>query len=430
MRGKVKKNFVWIIFIGIVIVYILYHLFAIVFPNIKTESARIIHVFDSIDANAYIIRDEKIIEDDVSGFVNFTLNDADKIEKDGVIALVYSSESQGLLNKKIDIIRDEIYRLENLKKFSFSLSSSPGAINQQAYLELNELIKNVGNYEFNKLDKGRENILYLLNKRQIAAGQNLNLSEKISHLNNELVQLNAQNNSPIRKVLAQESGYFVGTTDGYENSFDYNNVYNITTDEIDSLQKNYFVNYDNSNTAKLVTDSKWFVACKLKKSDVLQLKLDQYVELYIPLASASNIRAKVVAINQFDRNAPAAVVFQCDYIDKNILSIRNEPIKINVAEYKGVLVNKSAVHEKKLSRSVVNKETDEEVVEEKLVKGVYIRRGKQLIFKEIDIIFSDTDYVICNPNPDKLKLFSEGGTVKEYDEVVVEGRNLYEGKFV
>lgn len=429
MTGKVVKKIVKLFFLGTIFVYVMYHLCVAIFPSMKTETARIIQVFDSIDAQAYIIRDEKLIDEDLSGFVNFTLTDADKIEKNGVIAMVYSSESQGILSKKAETIKNEINRLENLKNFGFALSSSPNSIDQQAYLELNDFIKNVCNHEFNKLAKKRDDILYLLNERQIVAGQNLNLSEKINQLNDELKQINSEMNGSVKKILAQESGFFVGNTDGHEHDFDYNDVLNITSERLESLLKNNLLRKNNKNSAKLVTNSKWFVACNLKKSDALQLSVDQYVELFMPLASAKRLKAKVVAINQSDKNSPAAVVFQCDDVDKNILAIRNEPVKINIAEYKGISVNKSAIHEKKLSRTVVEDTTEKEKFEEKVVKGVYVKHGKQLAFKEIDIIFSADDYVICNINADKSKLFSEN-TIKEYDEIVVKGRDLYDGKFV
>lgn len=429
MTGKVVKKVAILFLGGGILIYVLYHLCAAKFFGIKTETARVIRVFDDVDAQAYIIRDEKIIAEDLSGFVNFTLDDAEKIEKNGVVALVYSSENQGLLSKKAELLKNEIKQLENLKNFGYALSSSLNSIDQQAYLELNDFIKNIRNYEFNKLTKKRNNILYLLSERQLAAGKNLNLTEKIAQLNDELKQLNLQNNN-VKKVLAQDAGFFVGNVDGFENSFDYQNVLEITSEQVASLLKNNSSAINNQKSAKLVTNSKWFVVCNLKKNDALKLSVDQYVELFMPLVSANKLLAKVVAINQLDKNSPAAVVFQCDFIDKNILSVRNEPLKINIAEYEGLCVNKNAVHEKKLSRSVIiNEETSEKKFEEKIVKGVYVKHGRQLAFKEIDIIFSADNYVICSTDINKSKLFSDN-TIKEYDEIVVNGHDLYDGKFV
>ena len=161
----------------------------------------------------------------------------------------------------------------------------------------------------------------------------------------------------------------------------------------------------------------------------MQLSLDQHVELVMPLASAEKIKAKVVSINQSGEGPESAVVFQCNYIDKNSLSIRNEPIKINISEYRGISVSKSAVHEKTLSRTITDEATGQEKVVQKTVKGVYVRRGKQIAFREINIIFSGDDFVLCDLDVDKSKLFSEN-TIKEHDEVVVKGCDLYDGKFV
>ena len=428
MIRKSVRRFIYFILSGVIIGYALYHLWMAFWPNIKTETAHMVKVYDNIDAQAYIVRNENTIDDDLSGFVNFNLTDAEKIEKNGVIALVYPSEKEAVIDKKINFIKRELNRLEDLKKFGLGLSFDPASIDSRAYLEINDFIKNINDFEFNKLKKNRDDLLCLINERQISAGQNLNLDEKINQLNNELYKLNLQKNKNIKKVLAKDSGYFVGHTDGYENSFSYNDILNIKVDQVDSLIKNYSANCNN-NSAKLVTDSKWFIVCNLERNDVLKLNLDQHVELFMPLVSANKIKARVVAINQQDKNSAAAVVLECDYIDEKILCMRSEPIKISIAEYSGISISKDAIHEKLLTRNVIDNETGKEKNEEKNVAGVYVRHGRQMTFREINIVFSDEDYVVCNPDGSNANLFS-GRTIKEYDEIIVKGRDLYDGKFI
>lgn len=429
MMKKVAKKIVWAFFVGMILVYGSYHVFAMFFPSMKTEVAHVVRVYDSMDADGYIIRDERVIPEDLSGAISFCLSDADKIEKDGIIAQVYSSESQGILHKKAEEIEKEIARLENLKSSGFAISTNPASIDQQSYLEFNRFIKNMNNCEFNTLPKHCDNIFYLLNERQIASGQDLNLDEKISTLKSKLNKLNLQENN--KKILAQHSGYFMGNVDGFEDAFNYDSVKNITVEQIKVLlnESSERAHSQTKNVAKLVINSNWFVVCALKRTDALQLSLDQHVELVMPLASAEKIKAKVVSINQSGEAPESAVVFQCNYIDKNSLSIRNEPIKINISEYRGISVSKSAVHEKTLSRTITDEATGQEKVVQKTVKGVYVRRGKQIAFREINIIFSGDDFVLCDLDVDKSKLFSEN-TIKEHDEIVVKGCDLYDGKFV
>lgn len=429
MSRKAIKKFMCIVLAALAAFYVLYHLYVMIFHSVKTETAYVAQAFDSIDAQAYIIRDEIEIPTSSSGYMNFVLNDADKVEKNGVVAQIYAAEKQGLLRKKAGLLESEIKRLESLNRFSVALSTTPSAMEHQAYLELNSLIKKVHNNEFDEAPSCKEKLLYLLNERQIVTGQTLALAEKIESLKVELDQVNAGLDKSTKNVLAEEAGYFVGKTDGYEKAFKYADVKKITADQVRSLLENTALADENDSAAKLVTDAKWYVVCNLKKDEALPLSVDQSVTLTMPLVSANKLNAKIVAINQVDRNSPAAVVLQCDYIDENVLSIRREPVKINLAEYKGLSVSKSAIHEKSLTRSVVDDETGKETQEEKLAKGVYALNGKQLIFKEIDIIFSSDDYVICSVNPEKSRLFSDG-TIKEYDEIVVKGRELYDGKFI
>ena len=57
------------------------------------------------------------------------------------------------------------------------------------------------------------------------------------------------------------------------------------------------------------------------------------------------------------------------------------------------------------------------------VPGVYVLTGMQIEFKPVEIIYTGEDYIICkkSDSDDALRL---------YDQVVVKGKNLYDGKIV
>ena len=50
-------------------------------------------------------------------------------------------------------------------------------------------------------------------------------------------------------------------------------------------------------------------------------------------------------------------------------------------------------------------------------------------FKEVVILYSDDDYIICKQTPEDGELFGSS-TVKLYDRVVIGGTDLYDGKSV
>ena len=62
------------------------------------------------------------------------------------------------------------------------------------------------------------------------------------------------------------------------------------------------------------------------------------------------------------------------------------------------------------------------VVDSKL--GVYVLTGMQVKFVEVKVLFTDGDYMICE------KQTSDGNVLRLYDEVIVKGKNLYDGKII
>ena len=48
----------------------------------------------------------------------------------------------------------------------------------------------------------------------------------------------------------------------------------------------------------------------------------------------------------------------------------------------------------------------------------------QVKFVEVNVIYSDDDYMICEKQTDDEKV------LRLYDEVIVKGKNLYDGKIV
>ena len=93
-------------------------------------------------------------------------------------------------------------------------------------------------------------------------------------------------------------------------------------------------------------------------------------------------------------------------MNEALADVRVEDIQIVTEEYEGYKINNSAI------RTVDG------------VKGVYIVRGNLLGFRKIHIVYSTDKYSIVD-NP-------EGHTdyIKQYDQVVTKGVELYDNKLM
>ena len=114
----------------------------------------------------------------------------------------------------------------------------------------------------------------------------------------------------------------------------------------------------------------------------------------------------VYACNK-DNKGNMAVVFRCDRMSAELSTIRKESVEIQLVEHTGLKVPKDAI--------VVNE--DQQV-------GVYIRSGNVVAFRKIEQQYSQpADYAIC-------KIINEDGYLQMYDDIIVGGRDLYDGKII
>jgi hypothetical protein len=92
-------------------------------------------------------------------------------------------------------------------------------------------------------------------------------------------------------------------------------------------------------------------------------------------------------------------------MNTELASMRSGPMTVVSKTYSGLKVSKKAL--RKLESKT----------------GVYVVTGMQAKFVEVEIVYSNDDFMICKKN-------DADGNLKLYDQVVVKGKNMYDGKIV
>ena len=91
-------------------------------------------------------------------------------------------------------------------------------------------------------------------------------------------------------------------------------------------------------------------------------------------------------------------------------------------------ISKKAIHDDYIEKNVYD-DNGNKTVERKKVQGVYVLYGSEVQFKQISILYSGNDYVICDTEPEEGILFN-GETITLNDQVILEGDDLYDGKII
>ena len=86
--------------------------------------------------------------------------------------------------------------------------------------------------------------------------------------------------------------------------------------------------------------------------------------------------------------------------------------------YSGLRVSSKALRFKSTGN-----EAPDGTLDSSSVTGVYVVTGMTARFVPVNIVYSNEGYAICEAS-------KEDGSLKLYDEIIVKGKNIYDGKII
>ncbi len=385
----------------LLIIYLLYQTVFTSLSSIKTETAIAYTAEETISAEGYIIRDETVItSDDASGGVlNYEIADGNRVSKGGKVAGIYKSEHDVEIKAQIAELDKQIKNLSVVCNMDMSNVTDLSRIDNQIKTGLIDLLDSVDGGNYSSLSADADEYLTLLNKRLVAIGAETDFSARLAALQSRKAELESSLGTAI-DIISESAGYFVSSVDGYENVLGTDSIETLTKDQLESIKPEE--TKAQNIIGKTVDSVDWYIATVLSFEDSLKFTEGQSVRIRVPLQTATELPVTVEKINRDAASAETVIVFKCGYMNGELSLIRTQPLTIIVSSSEGLYVPNDA-------RRIVDNEM-----------GVFVKTGNAIKFKPIEVVYNGTGFVICKKD----------GELRLYDEVVVKGNNLYDGKVV
>lgn len=408
------------------LIYVAYLLLSANFNMYPTENAVRTTITEKIYTNGYIIRDETILKNNTNGIVSYSCENGEEVKVNGEIAKIYANENDAVSQSIADLLEKKKNALIDLQNTNVLGTVGLDTINNDISNNLISFYDNINNNDINDAFSNSSNLLYSINQRQLYTGKIKNFDTEINELQSEIDALHNSSGDFRDTLTTTKAGYFTEFCDGYENSVKYKDIDRMTLDDLHDIKKSRIP----SDTAgKIISSLNWYVACEVTADQATSLSLwDGSVSLLLSGASNEAVPAEIFRIHQVSQDDNALVILRCDYMDDSLIDTRNEPIQIGLGTYTGLRVNKKAIHDDYVTK-VTYDDNNNKHSETKKVQGVYVLYGSEVLFKQVSIIYADDDYVICDMTPDDGILFN-GETISMYDQVILEGDDLYDGKVI
>ena len=397
-----KGNLALIIFIFIILGVFCAEVYSVTHIELKTQTAGMSTVYDKISTNALVIRNETVISDNGDGITVVGCSNGDKIKKGGSVAMVFSSEQEAVSYSKYHELSRQLEQYESL---------DAQTVGQSADLEIidKDIEQKVVDYALsldkNSIDEEKENLNSVLIRRQILIGEQVDLQSYITGLTNELTQYGAV--APKKYITTDSSGIFSTYTDGFENIVDYKNAVDMSVDDFKAVKEKIDSSTvtQSSNIGKVITDYNWYLQALVDTEKVKNLQNGSYVEVALKGDSNTVLKAKIVAGAEPELNEKETLlVLMCNEMNEAIAELRCADIEIRLKKYEGIKVPANALH----------------VVDEK--KGVYVLIASQVKFRQVNVIYSENDYVLVEYDS------SDSKGIRLYDKIITQGKDLEDGK--
>ena len=352
---------------------------------------------EKTESTAIFFRDETIITAD-GGSYDYALDDGTRVAIGDKIATVYSSgrdngfsDQLAKLEAQLDSLT-EIYESGNL--FDYDVSRLDEQINKTIY----DILARADLGSVREAQPFVHELAKLMNKRSILDGNAQVTIDQISSLRQHIAQL--QNGSNIRSTIySPESGFFISQYDDFEGKLPMSAAADITvstlTQHVNAPQTNAI---PSNYVGSVINGFEW--KCAFLMSEDSGVKAGNYLRLRFPEYSDDSMRVMVSRVSDAQDGQVAVVVSSTDEIGLHIGNHR-QAVEIISSRYSGYYIDKNAI---KFENGVT---------------GVYVVKGKVLSFQPITIVYSATDYALIL-----------GDDISESDDIVIAGRDLYEGRVI
>ena len=415
-----------VVFLLLAAAYVLYQASQVLFPPNTYETALLATVEDTVSAEGVLLFDESYVSG--GGTLGYLVDDGERVSAGTAVAEVYSDATQATLRQQLTQINDQI---DLLQRSQNTTSVQLESLRKSRSAALYDLMDSLDTGDYADTDTEKENYILAQNKLWVITGEVANFSDQIANLTQQASTVQAQLGNPTQ-ITAPQTGYFIRSSSSGRLNAGAEDILALGAADLKAYVESSPEIALDGCAGKIVSGFSWSYAgvCSAKEAEKLLGKdgkpLTKSVEIRFPGEVETPLKAKVSEVNIDEENGIARFVITCEIINGDVLRLNRADAQIIVGRSTGLRVPAAAVHYLKDDGS------EAEGQGENFIPGVYVKYGNLAKFCRIDPVddahpqVTDGDYLIVLPSGTANSV----SEVRLYDEIIVSGQNLYDGKLL
>ncbi len=409
-RKKKKK---WIVK-GIAAAILLYLLLSIIF-SFYSSMTTMIAMKGSVEenelVNGYVLRKQKVISAPVAGYLECRVNEGDRVTEGQILGYIYTGEYDAERSGRIRELSQQIAQME--ADSSSNTYAANGVMVEQkiasaarGYSDLRQ------NRDMSELAAQKEELNQLIERKHaMNSGGTTDRTEQLNALKQELYDLEVSTGGSKHAIVSPSAGVFTSKIDGMEDDLIYENAETLTPTHLKELDR---IEPERKETVvagepvcKVVDNYGWYFVASVDAKQAEGLTVGKTIDMrFFDLADAS-IEGTVKSVSQEEKGEVAIAIHTNRYVE-GIYSSSRASAELVTVYAEGIKLPVQSIH-------VVDGKT-----------GVYVLRLDVARFVPVTIRYKNDKWAIVSAVQDTGSEYR----LQIYDEVIVEAKNLEDGKVV
>ena len=404
MNARLIEKIVKYMIISFLLVYVGVQATRFLSEPIRTQTAHLATVFQSVSGPAVVFRDEIALEGG-AGVVGSLFDDAVRVVVGEPVAEFLPPGTYVGNRTLLRQTQSEIDMLEQAQGTLAGHISNTEILGRSIQQQVGLLVQMSATGGFDGADSLRSDLTSLLNQRQIATGNEQCFSPRIARLTAQRDRLagDAQRNAT-GVVNAPRSGFYARSVDGLENTLTLEAARGANLEQLRGLIENSSGRQQN-RAGRIVTSHNWYVAVLVSQYETQWTRVGQRVEIIFQ-STGMRVPATVRRVVANHWEDTAVLVLHSNQVDARTINLRADDVRVDFSRHEGIRVESSALR-------FVDGE-----------RGVFTLSNNVVSFRRVDPIFEEPGFLLSAPPADPR----DATTLRKYDQIIIRGVDLEHGR--
>ena len=400
-QGKIYTKVILWLFLGAVVCYFGYYIFSAVYAPLTTATAIEYEAGSGSYTTGYVVREEQVVLSHYD-ITTLLVAEGERVSMGQSLATGYRSTDAQDRQGQIQELEHQLEQLQYAYAYSAD-AADQAVLDSEIQLQLEDMNQYVARRDMNSAVDRSASLKGLILRRTSSDADNAAMSQRIADLKQQLEDLRAASSADTRTVAADRSGFFSGTVDGFESVLTVDALQKLTLAQLQSLEPE---EVPETAIGKIIPSSTWYYVTSVPASLLQDVRKGDALPVTFASVSNDNLTMTVERLGD-EENGQQLLVLSCDRYMQDMTLLREQSADVVFSSYSGLRVPKDAIR-----------------VTEDQRTGVYILEGSAAVWKYVTLLHDNGESYVVELDKSSTDNLWPG------DEIIVGGRDLYNGKVV